>query len=355
MDVAAEVLGHKQKQAWLDKVLPPIEQVQPGLWSIPVEIPIKPLRYVLVYVLETPKGVAIIDAGWNDEKSYQTLSEGLAVAGYAVSDIHDVLVTHVHPDHFGLAKRLREETGARIALHSAEAKTLMIDPHQEVQWQMESEVRAVQHGIPLEDQERMQREVGEFRKFVDHSAPDILLEDGEVFALPEWDLKGIWTPGHTPGHMCFVEPERRIMFTGDHVLPRITPNISVHSNNPPDSLARYLDSLTKVGKVADTIEDCMGLPGHEYRYAGIRERADELIEHHEERLEELREIVADQPGITTWEISQRLSWSRDWSTFRFQERRSALGEAIAHAELLAQRGVLTPGDGPTAHWRLVER
>ena len=99
----------------------------------------------------------------------------------------------------------------------------------------------------------------------------------------------------------------------------------------------------------------MGLPGHEYRYAGIRERADELIEHHEERLEELREIVADQPGITTWEISQRLSWSRDWSTFRFQERRSALGEAIAHAELLAQRGVLTPGDGPTAHWRLVER
>ena len=352
--MAAEVVGHKQKQAWLDKVLPPVEQVQPGLWSIPVEIPIRPLRYVLVYVLERPDGVAIIDAGWNDQASYDALESGLKQGGYAISDIKDVLITHVHPDHFGLAKRLREETGARIALHRAEAKTLMIEQGQEVQWQMEADAHGLEHGVPDEDRALMQREVGEFRRFVDHSPPDVLIEDGERLDLPGWELNGIWTPGHTPGHMCFVDAERKVMFTGDHVLPRITPNISVHSNNPPDALAKYLDSLTKVAKVADTIADLQGLPGHEYRFAGIRARADELIGHHEERLSELMAVLRDQPGLTAFEISQRLTWARDWSTFAFPERRSALGEAVSHIELLQQRGLVQTDPGQTNHWSLTE-
>jgi len=350
--MAAEVTGHKQKQAWLEKGLPPVEQVQPGLWSIPVEIPIRPLRYVLVYVLELRDGIAIIDAGWNDQKSYDALSAGLAQGGYRISDIKDVLVTHVHPDHFGLAKRLREETGARITLHRAEAKTLMIEPRQEVQWQMEAEVHGLSHGVPDEERSHMQREVGEFRKFVDHSPPDVLVEDGQRLELPGWELDGIWTPGHTPGHMCFVDAGRKVMFTGDHVLPRITPNISVHSNNPPDALAKYLDSLTKVAKVADTINELEGLPGHEYRFAGIRQRADELIGHHETRLAELVDIVRDEPGVTTWQISQRLSWARPWESFRFPERRAALGEAVSHVELLQQRGVVRSDPGPTNRWYL---
>lgn len=352
--MAAEVTGHKQKQAWMERVLPPVEEVQPGLWSIPVEIPIRPLRYVLVYVLELRDGIAIIDAGWNDQKSYDTLEAGLKQGGYAVSDIKDVLVTHVHPDHFGLAKRLREETGARIVLHRAEAQTLMIDPGQEVHWQMEADFHGVQHGVPDDERQHMQREVGDFRKFVDHSPPDLLVEDGQRLDLPGWELDGVWTPGHTPGHMCFVDAGRKVMFTGDHVLPRITPNISVHSNNPPDALAKYLDSLTKVAEVADAIADLEGLPGHEYRYAGIRARAEELIGHHEERLAELVEIVRDQPGVTTWEISQRLTWTRPWTTFRFPERRAALGEAVSHVELLQQRGVVRTDPGETNRWHLAD-
>lgn len=353
--MAAKVTGHVQKQAWLDRVLPPVEEVQPGLWSIPVEIPIRPLRYVLVYVLELRDGIAIIDAGWNDQKSYDALSAGLAKGGYAVSDIKDILITHVHPDHFGLAKRLREETGARISLHHAEARTLMIDPTQQVEWQMEAEVNAVGQGVPEDERAYMKREVGEFRSFVDHSPPDVLIEDGQRLDLPGWELDGVWTPGHTPGHMCFIDGSRKVMFTGDHVLPRITPNISVHSNNPPDSLAKYLDSLTKVAKVADAITDLEGLPGHEYRYAGIRDRAEELIGHHEERLAELVDLLRDQPGLSAWEISKNLSWSRDWSTFRFPERRAALGEAVSHVELLQQRGVVTADPGETSLWRLTKQ
>ena len=352
--MAAEVTGHKQKAAWLERVLPPVEQVQPGLWSIPVEIPIAPLRYVLVYVLELDDGIAIIDAGWNDEKSYETLVSGLSVGGFQVSDIKDVLITHVHPDHFGLARRIRQETGARISLHSEEAKTLITHADDVKNWTAESYTAMLADGVPPEEAKQFSPGSREFRSLVGDSSPDVLLEDRDKVNLSGWNLEGIWTPGHTPGHMCFIEPDRKIMFTGDHVLPRITPNISVHPNNPPDSLQKYCDSLAKVGDISLRVDNCEGLPGHEYRFAGIKMRADELIAHHEERLEEVREMVATHPGITSYEIATKLTWSRAWESFGPQQRRSALGEAVAHVELLRQRGVVIPGADGIRRWRIAD-
>lgn len=350
----AEVTGHAQKQAWVERVLPPVEQVQEGLWSIPVKIPIKPLRYVLVYVLELADGIAIVDAGWNDEHSYETLEAGLAQGGYQVADIRDILITHVHPDHFGLAKRLRDETGARIQMHRVEATTLVSNQEQSpVKWESDIEVGARRQGIPDDEREQMKREARHFHDFVDHVAPDVVLEDGEPVAVGGWDLQAVWTPGHTSGHLCYLDAGRKVMFTGDHVLPRITPNISVHSTNPEHALSSYLDSLRKVAQIADGIPGLEGLPGHEYRFAGMRERAEELSEHHEERLAELTDLVRADPGITSWQISQRLTWTRPWETFAFPERRAALGEAASHVELLHQRGVVRPeeSDG-TRGWYL---
>src|SRR5579883_1768765 len=92
-----EVTGVLQKQAWDRHVLPPVEKVRPGLWSIPVPIPDNPLRYVLVYALElSDGGVAIVDAGWNTDDAFDALSEGLAAAGGSISDVQAVLVTHIH-------------------------------------------------------------------------------------------------------------------------------------------------------------------------------------------------------------------------------------------------------------------
>lgn len=352
--MAAEVTGHKQKAAWLEHVLPPVEQVQPGLWSIPVEIPIAPLRYVLVYVLELDDGIAIIDSGWNDEKSYETLVNGLAVGGYQLSDIKDVLITHVHPDHFGLARRVREETGARITLHRTEAATLMTHADDAKNWTAEGFSAMLADGVPEDEAREFSPTGREFRSLISDEPIDILIEDGDRLHLPGWNLDGIWTPGHTPGHMCFLDVDRKVMFTGDHVLPRITPNISVHSNNPPDSLAKYLDSLAKVGDIALKVDDCEGLPGHEYRYAGIKERTTELIEHHEERLEEVRELVKTRPGIHAYDLAAELTWSRSWESFGPQQRRSALGEAVAHVELLHQRGVVNKEGYGIRRWRIAE-
>src|SRR3954447_24456961 len=110
--------------------LPPVERLRPGLWSIPVPIPNNSLRYVFVYAFETDRGPYIVDAGWNTDDAFASLSDGLTQAGFAIGDVQGVMVTHIHPDHYGLAGRVREASGAWIALHSADA-ALIHDRYEE--------------------------------------------------------------------------------------------------------------------------------------------------------------------------------------------------------------------------------
>lgn len=125
MPVVVVVTGTVQKQAWEDKVLPPVEQVRPGRWSIPVPIPDNPLRYVLDYALELDGGsVAVVDAGWDTDEAWGALTSGVATAGGSISDVAAVLVTHSHPDHYGLVGRVREASGAWIGLHPHDAVML---------------------------------------------------------------------------------------------------------------------------------------------------------------------------------------------------------------------------------------
>src|SRR5689334_5968910 len=110
-----------QRDAWAAGDLPPVDRVAPGVWSIPVPIPLSGLRYVLVYALELPGGVAVIDAGWDTDDAWNALVAGLAAVGYSPSDVRAIPITHIHPDHYGLAGRLREVSGAWIGLHPADA------------------------------------------------------------------------------------------------------------------------------------------------------------------------------------------------------------------------------------------
>ena len=97
---------------------------------------------------------------------------------------------------------------------------------------------------------------------VDPVRPDLLLEDGEKPEVPGWDLTAIWTPGHSPGHLCFYESTNELMLSGDHVLPRITPNIPFHPQAGANPLGDYLASLDKL-EPYDVDEV---LPAHEYRF-----------------------------------------------------------------------------------------
>lgn len=340
------VTGVLQKEAWDRNVLPPVEQVRPGLWSIPVPIPANPLRYVLVYALELDSGVAIVDAGWNTDDAWRALCDGLAQAGGSVADVRAVLVTHIHPDHYGLAGRVRDESGAWIGLHPADAQMLngrYLEPDDLL---ARMRVLLEESGVPPRKLPDLNMASMVIRDQVRMADPDVLFEDGRVVDVPGWDLQTIWTPGHSPGHVCFYSEARRLLLSGDHVLPRITPNIGVHSQQFPDPLGQYTESLEKL-RPLDTEEV---LPAHEYRFADLPGRLDDILAHHRARLDEIEALLRAQPRATAWDLSVALTWSRPWDQIQDFMQRAAVGETLAHLVVLEKEGRVVRRQGTPARF-----
>ncbi|SNS94242.1 Glyoxylase, beta-lactamase superfamily II [Asanoa hainanensis] len=339
-----EVTGTAQRAAWQQKTLPPVELVRPGLWSIPVPMTGSPLRYVLVYALARPDGVALVDAGWPTDDAWTALVDGLASCGYALTDVRAVLVTHWHADHHGLAGSVREASGAWIGMHALDAAAIKgrSDPRD---WVANISAWVRNRGGSDADIAETVGSVEDARRFRSLAEPDRLIEDGE---RPLDGIRAVWTPGHTAGHLCFFDEGRRLLLSGDHVLPRISPNITLHPGQTADPLGDFLESLTRTGELeADEV-----LPAHEYRFAGLRDRVAALHTHHADRLAEVTRLVAASPGATTWELASRLTWSRPWPQVQGMIRRSAVGETYAHLAHLARGGVVRRADGDIDHWRL---
>jgi glyoxylase-like metal-dependent hydrolase (beta-lactamase superfamily II) len=329
--------------------MPPVERVRPGLWSVPVPIPSSSLGYVFVYVFETDAGPYIVDAGWNTDDAFAALSDGLAQVGTEISAVQGILVTHIHPDHYGLAGRVREASGAWIALHPADAALLKdrYDDPTDLLTRVGTMLRRM--GAPPEELASLQNASMPVLPFVTMAKPDILFEDGQKPEVPGWDLSAIWTPGHSPGHLCFWEPANRLMLSGDHVLPRITPNIPFHPQAGGNPLGDFLQSLHKLeGYDSDEV-----LPAHEHRFVGLDSRIGELIEHHERRFAEI--LTAIENGVTTvWAIASLMQWSRSWDRIEGFMRRAAVGEAMAHLRVLETRGQVREIPGEPSHWELLE-
>jgi glyoxylase-like metal-dependent hydrolase (beta-lactamase superfamily II) len=174
----------------------------------------------------------------------------------------------------------------------------------------------------------------ELRSMVTMAKPDILIEDDQRIEWSGWDLRAIWTPGHSPGHICLYSDRERLLLSGDHVLPRITPNIPFHSQQFANPLGDYLESLMKVGALGtDEV-----LPAHEYRFADLEGRLRDIMDHHEERLAGIVDLLQRRPGLTAWEITLSLEWSRPWDEIPAFMQRAANGETLAHIVLLERRG-----------------
>lgn len=328
--MSIQITGQHQLEAWDAGVLPRVERVRPGLWSIPVPIPNNPLRYVLVYCLELDSGVAIVDAGWNTDDAWEALCAGLVTAGGSISDVRAVLVTHLHPDHYGLAGRVRDASGAWIGLHPHDAALLRFG-HVELDEMVASMSALVaDSGMPDDRLSALAHASMVRESHVALGEPDVLLEDRARPDLPGWDLRAVWTPGHSPGHVCFHSESRRLLLSGDHVLPRISPHVSVHTQHSPNPLADFLDSL---GKVRDLpVEEI--LPAHEYRFARLDRRVDQLVEHHADRCAEIEAALRARPGSTSWDLTAELTWSRAWDDIPASMQRAANSETFAHLVLL---------------------
>jgi len=168
-----------------------------------------------------------------------------------------------------------------------------------------------------------------------------LIEHGDLIDVPGLRLRAVWTPGHTPGHLCFHDETHDLLLTGDHILPRITPNISSYDlvSNP---LADYLSSVEKLRG----IQPREVLPAHEYRFADLDSRLDDLAEHHRERLAETEKILADAgpSGLAAWQVATGVTWSRAWAELASFQRQAAVGEVLSHLRQLQARGLVAESD-----------
>jgi glyoxylase-like metal-dependent hydrolase (beta-lactamase superfamily II) len=335
-----QVTGTRQQEAWQRGEFPPAEKVAGGVWSIPVPIVGNPLRYVLSYLIEHDAGFVMIDPGWNHADSWQALTAGLAECGIPLGAVTAIAITHVHPDHHGQSGKVRQRSGAWIGMHPAEDAFLELQGDRGLmrdgmatylRWSGApdahlAELIASRQGAS--DVEPMVR-------------ADRLIGHGEHIDAPGLRLRAIWTPGHTPGHLCFYDEGRDLLLTGDHVLPRITPNVSSYdmSSNP---LEQYLDSLEKLRG----IQPAEVLPAHEYRFTELDSRLDVLGAHHQERLAETLDIVraSGRGGQTLWQVATQVTWSRAWSELASFQRQAAVGEVLSHLRYLQARDLTAESD-----------
>ena len=340
------VTGEAQHWAWQQRVLPPVEQVRPGVWSIPVPIPHNPLRYTLSYAFVDDPGVLLVDPGWDSAESRDALTAGLRRAGATVADVTGVLVTHVHYDHHGLSGWVRSTSGAWVGMHPAEARSLPGRTWRDVTV-TEDHAWLLRHGVPVDQAAILAVDPSKMGDILGMAEPDRTFEDGDLLPLAGHELRAIWTPGHTPGHLCLHDAAAGILLTGDHLLPRISPNIGVHDDDGSDPLSDYLASLEQTAKFTDE----EALPAHEYRFRGIDARAAALIAHHDERGREILRVLDTRGPATGWTIAAALTWSRGWEALRGMLRRMALGETLAHLRYLAATGAVRSDGGAPELWR----
>jgi len=298
-----------------------VEQVTDRVARIELPLPFEDLHVVNAYAILGDDSVTLVDPGWSEPGSEGVLLRALEGLGRDRSQVRQVLATHSHPDHYTLAVQWQQEHGIPVLLGEGERPTVEAwdtlpgrfpEQARRLLRAGAPELAVIVRAMPLEP----------FEEVMAFGPPSGWLEDGQVIDCDGVDLVAVATPGHTAGHVVFEEPGGRLLLTGDHVLPRITPSTGHEMVPEQRPLASYLPSLQLLADRPDT----RMLPAHGQVTASVRERAEELLRHHDERF--LAICARVQAGDSTaHEIARALPWTR-------HERR------LSDLDVLETRGTL---------------
>ena len=316
--------------------------VAPGVRLIAVPLPLA-LKIVNVYLVEGPRGWALVDTGLHTEEGERALRDAIAHAGIELSDVRRAFVTHVHPDHIGMAGML-ERAGTEIVMHGPEAD------HARQLWQGGTELVDVSfrffagHGMPPDVDDGMRKAWLAMGRRVDPIDRIEKVADGDHIELSGRPLRVMWTPGHTDHHAVLFDEHDGTLFAGDHVLPHITSNISLYPWSRDDPLNDFLTALEAVARLPVR----RVLPAHGEPFDDLKGRVEQLLAHHRERLDRVLEIVRG-PERDAYAICRDL-----FPVLRSaHEERFALAETLAHLRYLEQRGKVRPLEGAPIRWAIV--
>lgn len=318
-----------------------VEEISANLHRIEIPLPKNPLRSINSYILRSPERNLIVDTGMNRDVCMNAMQAGLSELGVDLRET-DFFITHLHADHFGLVTSLTTET-SKIYFNRPDAEHMsgggtwdtMIEFAQ-LSGFPEDELQAALHNHPG-------------YKYGPRAYPSVtLLDEGDTMHIGDYQFRCVQTPGHTRGHMCLYEPDKKIFMSGDHILIDITPNIQLWSDreNPLD---QYLASLDKVYDL--DIE--LVLPGHRRLIRNCKERIQELKDHHQQRADEILSILREGDK-NAYQVASEMTWDinyKSWNQFPVSQKWFATGEAIAHVKYLEEKGALVKEtrDGKTVY------
>ena len=320
-----------------DWTAPGVELVAEGVHRIPLPMPTDGLRAVNVYALVEPDGVVLVDGGWRIDPAREALEAALAVLGAGVPDVRHCLVTHAHRDHYTLAVDLRSRAGTSVGLGAGERSNLERVRRYDPDGVTGTDERLFAAGaaelVTLVRQHRRIEDVD----VADWQDPDVWLADGQrVALLGGRELRVLSTPGHTAGHVAFVDDDASLVFSGDHVLPHITPSIGFESDPVASPLADYLTSLGTVLAEPDRVM----LPAHGPAGGSVHRRVEQLLEHHRVRLDQTLAATRACPGPALG-VASVLRWTRHERSFAELDlfnRMLAVNETLAHLVVLEAQG-----------------
>jgi glyoxylase-like metal-dependent hydrolase (beta-lactamase superfamily II) len=333
-------------------------EIVPGIYQMQLPLPYTPvgdmslgesLSQTNVYCIRGNAGWLLVDSGWNDPKNIEIMKRDLQEIGLDFRDISQIVITHSHLDHFGLSGELQEITGAALSLHQGERR--FIEPRGLKAEVILKEMKGwlSRNGTPAHETAKLQRLSEGEMNFISPVFPDVVSFTGKV-GSPDTFLSGgemidtgffrfevIWTPGHSPGHICLYEQTKRILISGDHILARITPEIGLNPFSSLNPLGDYIRSLESLRK----LEVEVVLPGHEEYFVDLGARIDELIQHHQRRKEDIVRILKTRPQEVAYKIAMEVPWmpekgGKAWEELDHWGHRMALMETLAHLNVLRE-------------------
>ncbi|MDH4268767.1 MAG: MBL fold metallo-hydrolase [Dehalococcoidia bacterium] len=297
-----------------------------------------------VYVIEGGDGHIVVDSGWDSQESLWALQEGMKGANLKLRDIKKVVITHIHPDHYGLSSKIKQICGAQVAIHRIDAGFISLRYKDFADLLQKIEELLRRNGVPQDELPQLKEASLWMNKYVTPDSPDIMLEDGDVISNDSFEFEVLWTPGHSPGHICLYEKDRKFIITGDHVLYETTPHIGFNPLSGENPLGDYVSSLKKL----ESLKVHFILPGHGPVFNALGLRIAKILQHHEDRKRAIMKSL--RTGLqTAYAIAQQIPWMANGGNIAFRDlpdwdKRMAVTETIAHLKLLIEEGSVSNVD-----------